>query len=433
MLLIVGTTVLIIITSEPIKQEIQENETLALDLINRDEILIDHNNDFLTFGFPGEGTEDEPFTIENYNITTGSPLIDITDVTKYFVIRNCYLKGINGILIRNSPYVAVIENNYLDVSGYGINLYESGKATIVNNTCQYGSRSILLNHCAQSLIENNTCLDGGDGIYVIYSTNTEIINNYCAKRTRGIYLQYSGNALIVNNTCSNNIGDGIQYENSPSVIVMDNIFNNNYRGILSENSERTIIMNNVCNNNDLEFGIGVVDSPYSQVTNNICNNNTWYSIAVHNSDFTNVTGNSCYDNKVRMSIFSRYCQVTYNHIENTEDYGIEVLRDNNTIHHNNFIGNSLGLSPQGLDDGLNNQWFDSDTLEGNHWDDWIGVGTYSLNGTAGAVDPYPLANPVNIILIPEYETFSLLLILFTSSVILTFNIMKKRKKLYKEN
>ncbi len=189
MLLIVGTTVIILVTSEPTKQEIQETESLTLDLINRDEILIDHNNDFLTYGFPGEGTEENPYRIENYNITTGSLLIDITDVTKYFEIRNCYLKGFNGVLIRNSPYVAVIENNYLDVSGYGINLLESGKATIVNNTCS-GTRGISLDHCAQSLIENNTCLDGGDGIYVIYSINTEIIYNYCEGRTRGIYLQY---------------------------------------------------------------------------------------------------------------------------------------------------------------------------------------------------------------------------------------------------
>jgi len=429
LLLLIGTTVIILVTTEPTDKEIQENESLTLDLINRDIILIDHNNDFLTYGIPGEGTEENPYRIENYNITTTGTMIDIRDVTKFFVIRNCFLKGTSGIYIRNSPYVATIENNLIEATQYSINLFESGKSKIVNNTCNSGMDSIHLDNCAYSLVENNTCtFSGGEAIYVSYSIFTEITNNYCTTGSKGIVVENSDNSQIHNNTAVNFSSVGMHLDYCTNGVAIDNICNNNLLGMACTNSERATISNNICNNNDIEYGIYVDESPYSQIMENECNNNTWYCIVVHNSVFSNITRNSCYDNKFRMLIFTADCQVTYNHIENTADYGIEVLGDNNTIHHNNFIGNSMGLSPQALDDGLNNQWYDETTLEGNHWDDWIGIGSYSINGTAGAVDPYPLANPVDIIIIPEYGTISLLIILFTSSVIITFNIKEERRK-----
>ncbi|MBY9002276.1 MAG: hypothetical protein KGD64_15255, partial [Candidatus Heimdallarchaeota archaeon] len=34
-------------------------------------------------------------------------------------------------------------------------------------------------------------------------------------------------------------------------------------------------------------------------------------------------------------------------------------------------------------------------LEGNYWDDYIGAGSYSIAGLAGASDPYPLDEFMN--------------------------------------
>ena len=59
------------------------------------------------------------------------------------------------------------------------------------------------------------------------------------------------------------------------------------------------------------------------------------------------------------------------------------------VHHNSFRNNNLGGSSQALDSGFDNTWYDYQTFEGNFWNDWV-VGSYSIDGTANAVDPYPL-------------------------------------------
>jgi len=58
--------------------------------------------------------------------------------------------------------------------------------------------------------------------------------------------------------------------------------------------------------------------------------------------------------------------------------------------------------------------------EGNHWSNWLGVGMYSIDGSAGSVDPYPLSEIVNPPIILEFrQTYAIPLLLsnFLISVI----------------
>ncbi len=214
-------------------------------LTPHDPISITSDNNFTDYSFPGTGTEEDPYVIEGYNITTTSNRgIYITDTTKNFTVRNCYVKaGEYGIYIRN-------------VAG--------GTATVINSMC----------------------------------TNNNNI---------GIYLYSSGSSTVANNT-----------------------FNNNF-----------------------------------------------YGIFFYSSDF---------------------CVFTYNVLQENEDYGIRLYSDcdNNIIHHNTFVDNNPGGTSQALDAGSNNFWYDSTTLEGNYWSDWSGTGSYSIDGAAGAIDLYPLDEPVDI-------------------------------------
>ena len=423
LLLSIGIGVLAVITTEfEGEKEIKDPfELPSWDLTPHVGFVIDHNNDFLTYGLPGEGTEGDPYRIENFNIT-GS--ISITDVSKYFLIQNCYVKGGgSGIVVINSPYVGRIENNYVDSSTYGITIRESGKSTIINNTItNVFNNNIWLDYSAFCTVADNRCKYNIRCEYSIYSN---ITNNYVIGGN--IFLRESSYSLVTNNTCIDTDGSGIQIENSSSVLVKDNICNNCRRGILVQNCDTIIVEGNTCNNNDPEYGIGVVDSPFTVVTNNTCDNNLWYSIAVHSSDYSNVTYNSCYNNTDSFSIGSDYCLVTYNEVEETAIYGIEVLGNNNTIHHNNFIDNAQGLSPQGLDDGLDNVWIDTINLEGNFWDDWLGFGTYALNGTAGTEDLYPLSTPVQHPVIPEYSMRIKPLYVLSLLVIMVRIVHKKKK------
>jgi len=272
-----------------VQSSIEENDyqPASLELTPHDSISILNDSAFSSYGFPGSGTEEDPYVIEGYNIiTTDFYGIYITDTTKYFTVRNCYVDAeFSGIYISN-------------VAGF--------TATVINNTC------------------NN--------------------NNI------GILLRYSGRFTINNNTCNNN----------------DN------------------------------FGIGLY--------------------------------------------ISDYCVVTYNLLQENKGYGVysSYGSDINIIHHNNFVDNNLeGTShtgtSQAYDDGGNNYWYDTATLEGNYWSDWSGTGNYSIDGYTDSVDLYPLDEPAEYITIvsttdetPLNFTFTLLLLVVP--LILTKTISKKTKK-----
>ena len=140
-------------------------------------------------------------------------------------------------------------------------------------------------------------------------------------------------------------------------IVRDCYVNTNYSGI---------IFNNVADGTATVF-------------NNICDNN-YVGIYIENSDS---------------------CIVTYNLLEENEIYGVflDPDSDNNTIHNNNFVDNNLGGFiggfSQACDHGTTNVWYDTETFEGNVWSDWSGVGSYVIDGLAGASDLYPLNEFLN--------------------------------------
>jgi parallel beta-helix repeat protein len=102
-----------------------------------------------------------------------------------------------------------------------------------------------------------------------------------------------------------------------------------------------------------------------------------------------LTNNYCLNNSVGIYLLSSDFNVLSWNLLYNNGFGINLTSDsdNNLIHHNNFINNSN--SPQANDDGINNQWYDSETKEGNFWSDYSGSGDYLITGSAGSVDPYP--------------------------------------------
>ncbi len=68
-------------------------------------IIIMNDWDFKNYNFTGEGSESNPYVIENYNITTTKDYaIYISSTSKYFIIRNCNLAAnFTGIYIKISP------------------------------------------------------------------------------------------------------------------------------------------------------------------------------------------------------------------------------------------------------------------------------------------------------------------------------------------
>ena len=163
---------------------------------------------------------------------------------------------------------------------------------------------------------------------------------------------------------------------------------------------------------------------------------TGYGIFLYDSDVSTVTSNTCSNNHdVGIELFSSsYCVVTYNLLQENGGYGVYLFSgsNDNLIHHNTFVDNSLGGTSQAYDSANMNIWYDPETKEGNYWSDWLGTDSYSIDGYTGTEDLYPLDEPAEYSVESTTDenqlSFTLTLLMLVIPLMLTKIISKKVKK-----
>lgn len=265
------------------------------DLISHESISIWSDSDFAEF--PGLGTQGDPYIIEGYEIITDSYSgIYVSSVSKFFIIRNCYIDSKHfGIQI-------------LDV--------ESGRAIIANNTCTGGTEGIKVFRSESTTIFNNTCTNYKEGISVYSSSWASISNNILSNNNYGIYILYSQETQIRYNTFSNcglHIGDS-------SVV--------NY---LSMNIEHNIV-----NGKEIVFFIGLKDTYFD--------NSTYEQLIL--IDCSNITITNLTLNRVTTGVFLFECSniSILNTTCSDNQYGFYVSSCYNTSFKNNsLISNVKGI------------------------------------------------------------------------------------------
>lgn len=195
-----------------------------------DSIFISNDGDFTSQGFPGSGTQNDPYIIEGYRISGSSgDLIYVRHTTSYFIIRNNILDGskvaIRGIFFFNVTF-AIIENNIIyDNTVQQIEIDASRYNTIATNNISggnSGSNGILLvdrsnqGNSGYNLVLNNLVQDNRDhGISLESSQYNHIEGNSVSNNGDGIQLSETHNNVIWNNDLSSNTNH-----------INDNGFNN---------------------------------------------------------------------------------------------------------------------------------------------------------------------------------------------------------------
>jgi parallel beta-helix repeat protein len=145
-------------------------------------ISISRTEDFIGLGFEGSGTQEDPFIIEDLNITalTGN-CITISGVSEYFVIRNCFLKSTSyfyACIDLSNVNHSIIENCIIEGTGHGIETYICN-GTVIRNCIVYGASHGL--HLGYSdAIEVTECRirTNSYGIQIDSSDNCNISSNY---------------------------------------------------------------------------------------------------------------------------------------------------------------------------------------------------------------------------------------------------------------
>ena len=148
-------------------------------------ITIESDQDFIDYGFLGNGSVENPYRLERLNITSNiafSKAISIRDTHAFFIVRDCVIKSqYIGIALLDvaTGTGSLINNTLTSISGDGgAILIETRNCTIMENRCFNWAQGIHLNEASQCMISKNNVSDSTyQGINIRYSNNNTIINN----------------------------------------------------------------------------------------------------------------------------------------------------------------------------------------------------------------------------------------------------------------
>ena len=312
-------------------------------------IYINGNDDFAvqasSEGWAGNGTAENPYIIENYDINASSATgIYIQNTNVPFIIRNCTVRDgksnwYNGICFCNTTNGKI--NNATSYNNwFGIDLIYSSNNTITNCTVYNNSYGIWLHYSSNNQITNCNVYNHSYGIRLDpFSNNTQITSCQVYNNYYGIELDYSSNSKFRNNILENNAynfgvfdwvdipsyyqdidtsntinGKPIYYIVEQNGLVFNETMNIGYLALISCSN---IVVENLTLKDNLQ-GLLLVNTSYSIVTNCAVYNNSWDGIHLLYSSNNNITKCTVYNNPCGIRLY----------------YSL-----NNEIHYNNIYGN----------------------------------------------------------------------------------------------
>ncbi|MFW9799900.1 MAG: nitrous oxide reductase family maturation protein NosD [Candidatus Thorarchaeota archaeon] len=187
-------------------------------------IHVENEDELANLGFPGNGSQSNPYVIQDLNISAFGSSISMTKVSSHVLIRNCFLYSYG------SPEGLAIHLS--DVRNISIE-----SCTIVGN--RFGIR--VSNVSAVRIIGNRIYDATGDepfgmhpayGLYMENSDLCTIAGNTVYANYVGMELDSSDNCSIAGNTVYGNDGPGLDLSgSSENNTVSENIFGWNSRPV----------------------------------------------------------------------------------------------------------------------------------------------------------------------------------------------------------
>jgi len=347
-----------------------------------DKIEIQSDNDFYEkYRFPGEGTIEDPYLIENRIInSSNSHGILIKGTYKYFVIRNCEIYSANYCIYLLDVFygTAIIEDNLC----INLNIDDPNMRNIYGIRVKHSSGTKIIDN---RIICNDTTLQYQYGIFIYLSEDVWIENNHVSYYRYALYIDESSSLIIIRNLFTNN-RYSIDANFSNNLMITLNNFSKNFCAYMATATDYVGFYKNTIFNNT--YGMWFFDYSNHTINGNLVSFCEKTGLILSYPIFFNVFEN-LFTNNYELVIYTYAGFGSY-------------------IHHNNFINNNLnGLYYHNLSQACSDSyedfftlWFDPNTLEGNYWSDlnWTDDAIYFLDYFENGfdIDPYPLENPVDI-------------------------------------
>lgn len=230
-------------------------------------------------GWPGNGTEGNPFIIEGYEIDASNrTAIWIRSTSLFFVIRDCKIRDTSdyyGSIVLWEVSDGAINDCVFENCTTTLSLHKSLGITITNNTMDGGLR-IYGYHPEYWNTHNIDATNKIDGRSIYYWNNR---NEGTIPPDAGQVILANCTNIIVENQNFNQLFTGIQIvHSSNNTIRYNNISNNQENGVTLQNSHDNKIQENIISNYELS-GIDLTNSHRNIITgNNISNGRYGISI-----------------------------------------------------------------------------------------------------------------------------------------------------------
>lgn len=288
---------------------------------------------------------------------------------------------VKGIHFRHSGYSST--NDFASIG-----IINAQHVVIENNTITHAYFAIHLANAALCLIRNNhiwgspkTEQTSGNGIHLWKCDHIVVENNDIQGHRDGIYFEFVTHSIIQGNNSHDNIRYGLHFMFSNHDAYLENSFHKNGAGVAVMYSHHVQMQRNHFENNWGPSAYGLLLKEISDAS------------IVQNTFSGNTAG-------IVMESTSRIELALNAFISNGWSLRIQASCSDNTVHHNNFEGNSFDVATNGT--MMLNSFYN------NYWDKYEG---YDLNkDQVGDIPYHPLSlysmvieqNPEAVILLRSF-------------------------------
>ena len=299
----------------------------------------------------------KPITLKG----VGTPIIDggqRGDVIKV----NADNVTIEGLQIQNSARSSQVDY-------CGVHVKDAQFVTVRNCVFRKNQFSVMFQNCKNGLIANNNISSYitynpimGNAVHCWKSDNMHITGNNIGHNRDGIYLEFVNNSHIDHNTVSGCARYGLHFMFSHFNVYSSNRFNHNQAGVAVMFAHNVEMINNT-----FEFNRGTSS----------------YGLLIKELQYSTIKGNRFLDNTVGLLIDGGSDLNVHHNVIKNNGWGMRLISasTNDTIRHNNFLGNTFDMTT--------NVSYNRNNVNGNYWDKYEG---YDLNKDGyGDVPFHPLS------------------------------------------
>ena len=299
----------------------------------------------------------KPITLKG----VGTPIIDggqRGDVIKV----NADNVTIEGLQIQNSARSSQVDY-------CGVHVKDAQFVTVRNCVFRKNQFSVMFQNCKNGLIANNNISSNitynpimGNAVHCWKSDNMHITGNNIGHNRDGIYLEFVNNSHIDHNTVSGCARYGLHFMFSHFNVYNSNRFNHSQAGVAVMFAHNVEMINNT-----FEFNRGTSS----------------YGLLIKELQYSTIKWNRFLDNTVGLLIDGGSDLNVHHNVIKNNGWGMRLISasTNDTIVHNNFLGNTFDMTT--------NVSYNRNNVNGNYWDKYEG---YDLNKDGyGDVPFHPLS------------------------------------------